>query len=210
MEFCDNNIAFERGAFMRLQEKIVSLRKQKGWSQEELAGKLNVSRQSISRWEVGSAQPDANNIVQLSKLFGITADYLLNEDFESDYDLPVVKSVNDEANHKLSRIIALSITFIGLLGNAIIYILSRAIEVMIPFVTYENGKKIYEWKPDFTGRSYKYFIQEYNLELLAIVFWILLIAGVIMLIIPKKKLIFIREKLGSLKKEKSKTEQNKY
>lgn len=185
---------------MGLQDKIIRLRKQNGWSQEELAGRLNVSRQAISRWEVGSAQPDANNIIQLSKLFGVTADYLLSEDYESDYDLPVVKSVNNEANHKLFKVIALSITVIGLLGNAIIYILSRAIEVMVPFVTYENGKKLYHWITDFTGRSYKYFIQEYDLELLAILFWILFISGVIMLIVPKNKLNLIREKFRSIKK----------
>ena len=47
---------------MKLSEKILSLRKQHGMSQEDLAGELNVSRQAISRWEVGSAQPDASNV----------------------------------------------------------------------------------------------------------------------------------------------------
>ena len=65
---------------MKLQDKIIQLRKSKGWSQEDLAEKLNVSRQAVSRWENGSALPDANNIFQLSKLFGVTADYLLNDD----------------------------------------------------------------------------------------------------------------------------------
>ena len=63
---------------MKLNEKILTLRKKQGLSQEELAEKLNVSRQAVSRWEVGSAQPDATNVLQLSKLFGVTADYLLN------------------------------------------------------------------------------------------------------------------------------------
>lgn len=189
---------------MNLQEKIVNLRKLKGWSQEELAGRLNVSRQAISRWEVGSAQPDANNIVQLSKLFGVTTDYLLNEDYKSDYDLTVVRTVNDEAKYKLCKTVAFSIAFIGLLGNATIYILSRAIEAMIPFITYKNGEKIYQWNPEFIGRSYKYFIREYNLEFLAILFWILLIIGLTMLIIPKNKWTLISEKLSDYKKKKSK------
>ena len=58
---------------MTLSEKILDLRKQQGMSQENLAGKLGVSRQAVSRWEVGSALPDASNIRQLSRLFGVTA-----------------------------------------------------------------------------------------------------------------------------------------
>ena len=65
---------------MKLSDKIIKLRKAKGWSQEDFAEKLNVSRQAVSRWENGTALPDANNILQLSKLFAVSADYLLNED----------------------------------------------------------------------------------------------------------------------------------
>lgn len=86
---------------MRLPDKIVELRKRKGWSQEDLAEKINVSRQAISRWEGGTAQPDASNILQLSKLFGVTTDYLLNDEFSSDEDLPKVKEVR---SHGLSQI----------------------------------------------------------------------------------------------------------
>ena len=62
---------------MTLSEKIVSIRKAHGWSQEDFAEKLNVSRQAISRWENGTALPDAQNVLQISKLFGVTTDYLL-------------------------------------------------------------------------------------------------------------------------------------
>ena len=55
---------------MKISEKIVHLRKMNGLSQEDLAEKLEVSRQAISRWEMGTAKPDANNILQISKLFG--------------------------------------------------------------------------------------------------------------------------------------------
>ena len=58
---------------MTLSEKILDLRKQQGMSQENLAEKLGVSRQAVSHWEVGSALPDASNIRQLSRLFGVTA-----------------------------------------------------------------------------------------------------------------------------------------
>ena len=84
---------------MKLSDKILKLRKQNGMSQEELAEKLDVSRQAISRWEVGSAQPDASNILQLSKLFGVTADYLLNDDYESDHDVPMIRDTEAAANN---------------------------------------------------------------------------------------------------------------
>ena len=67
---------------MILSEKILSLRKQNGWSQEELAEKLKVSRQSISKWELGAAIPELDKIMQLSELFGVTTDYLLKDTME--------------------------------------------------------------------------------------------------------------------------------
>ena len=58
--------------------------------------KLDVSRQAVSRWESGTAMPDANNILQLSKLFRATIDYLLNDDYQSDNDLSKVKEVQTD------------------------------------------------------------------------------------------------------------------
>lgn len=81
---------------MKLPDKIVGLRKSNGMSQENLAEKLDVSRQAISRWESGAAMPDANNILQLSKLFDVTTDYLLNDDYQSDNDLPKIKEVQND------------------------------------------------------------------------------------------------------------------
>ena len=54
---------------MTLPDKIIKLRKENGWSQEDLAERLNVSRQAISRWENGTALPDAENVLLISKLF---------------------------------------------------------------------------------------------------------------------------------------------
>ena len=77
---------------MKLEEKIAAQRKAHGLSQEALAEQLGVSRQAISRWEQGIAQPDAGNLVQLSRAFGGTTDYLLHEDYETDQDLPPVRT----------------------------------------------------------------------------------------------------------------------
>ncbi|PCI64535.1 MAG: transcriptional regulator [Gammaproteobacteria bacterium] len=68
---------------MILAEKIVRLRKQIGWSQEELAEKMNVSRQSVSKWESTNSIPDLNKIIILSEIFEVTTDYLLKDDVEA-------------------------------------------------------------------------------------------------------------------------------
>ena len=64
---------------MSLEEKLTSLRKEKGLTQLELAEMLDVSRQAISRWEVGTALPSIENLRTLSKLYGVSIDYLLND-----------------------------------------------------------------------------------------------------------------------------------
>ena len=89
---------------MKLSDKLIALRKNAGMSQEELAEKLDVSRQAISRWENDSAKPDADHLLQISKLFGVTADYLLNEAYESDDDLPKVKQQNHILHTNLTLI----------------------------------------------------------------------------------------------------------
>ena len=64
---------------MTLGEKIQGLRKQSGMSQEQLAERITISRQAISRWELNESVPDIDNIVQLSHIFGVSTDYLLKE-----------------------------------------------------------------------------------------------------------------------------------
>ncbi|MCR4886641.1 MAG: helix-turn-helix domain-containing protein [Clostridiales bacterium] len=69
---------------MILADKIIQLRKKNGWSQEELAAQLNVSRQAVSKWESAQAAPDLNKILAMSQLFGVTTDYLLKDDLEAE------------------------------------------------------------------------------------------------------------------------------
>ena len=67
---------------MLLSEKIMSLRKRNGWSQEELAQQLGVSRQSVSKWESMASMPDIQKIMAMSELFGVSTDYLLKDEME--------------------------------------------------------------------------------------------------------------------------------
>ena len=69
---------------MILADKIIRLRKKNGWSQEELADKMNVSRQAVSKWESAQTIPDLERILQLSQLFGVTTDYLLKDEIENE------------------------------------------------------------------------------------------------------------------------------
>ena len=88
---------------MKLSDKIIKLRKAHVLSQEDFAEKLNVSRQAISRWENGTALPDVQNILMISKLFGVTTDYLLNDDYESDSDIPAVQFATKKAEAIFSK-----------------------------------------------------------------------------------------------------------
>lgn len=65
---------------MRLSEKIMDLRKRSGWSQEELADRLGISRQSVSKWETGESTPDIDKIIRMSELWNVSTDYLLKEE----------------------------------------------------------------------------------------------------------------------------------
>ena len=68
---------------MILADKIIENRKKNGWSQEELAEQLGVSRQPVSKWESAQSVPDMKKILQLAEIFGVTTDYLLKDDIEA-------------------------------------------------------------------------------------------------------------------------------
>ena len=69
---------------MTFGEKLQLLRKSKGMSQEQLAAQAAVSRQAVSKWELGESNPDLENIIQLSNIFGVTTDYLLKDEKQAD------------------------------------------------------------------------------------------------------------------------------
>lgn len=99
---------------MTFGEKLCSLRKKSGMSQEDLADMIKVSRQAVSRWETAGILPDAENIIKLSRLFGVSADYLLHDEYSSDADIPAVKDTTDEMKKEQNRQIAFTVC-IGIL-----------------------------------------------------------------------------------------------
>lgn len=64
---------------MKFNEKLINLRKKAGLSQEELGYKLNVTRQTVSKWELGQTTPEMDKLIEISKIFNISVDELINE-----------------------------------------------------------------------------------------------------------------------------------
>ena len=85
---------------MILAEKIVQERKKNGWSQEDLADKLGVSRQSVSKWESAQSVPDLQRILEMSKLFEVSTDYLLKDEVEERPSEPL----SEESGKELRRV----------------------------------------------------------------------------------------------------------
>lgn len=79
---------------MKLYEKLQLLRKQNGYSQEQLADKLGIARQTISKWENGQAVPELNGLILLSQLYGVTIDRIVKEDDDCNTALCSVKNIN--------------------------------------------------------------------------------------------------------------------
>ncbi|MBP3591058.1 MAG: helix-turn-helix transcriptional regulator [Clostridia bacterium] len=132
---------------MILADKIIRLRKRNGWSQEELAEKMNVSRQAVSKWESAQSIPDLEKILQLSTLFGVTTDYLLkdnieDEEFSNDASLETsVKKISiEEANtyleqRKLASFRIALATLLCILSPIALIVLSTLSELSDPIMT---------------------------------------------------------------------------
>lgn len=91
---------------MILADKIINLRKKNGWSQEELAEKLGVTRQSVSKYEGAQSIPDLDKILKLSEIFGVTTDYLIKDELEEEEYVPSQmqekESESDRSVHKVT------------------------------------------------------------------------------------------------------------
>lgn len=95
---------------MIFADKLIQLRKKSGWSQEELANQMNVSRQSVSKWEGAQAIPELEKMIKLSELFGVSTDYLLKDSIEETEkegvakEMPSVRRVSMEEASEFLRV----------------------------------------------------------------------------------------------------------
>ena len=120
---------------MTLNEKIYNLRKNAGYSQEALAEKTGVSRQSVSKWETGESVPEIDKIVALSKIFSVTTDYLLNDDYEEEIkteentvsvEIKQTEDVKEAVRSKIPKYAWLSGVILSVIGVSIL------LRVLIP------------------------------------------------------------------------------
>ncbi len=181
---------------MKLPEKLLTLRKRSGLSQEALAEKLGVSRQSVSRWELGTAQPELGSLLPLCRLFGVPAEALLDDA----QDLPEISPSTPERkplrNRRLLGWLALGM---GLLGNGVFFLLSRLEKVPFPLVTRKGGQTWYTWGVQKTY-SYRWFLYDRHLTACAVLLWLLALAGLLVLLLPPERLQAWRKRLPQRKK----------
>lgn len=89
---------------MKLNEKLMKLRKERGLSQEEFGNEINVSRQAVSKWEAGTTKPDIEKIKEISNYFDVSFEYLLNDDIEK-FEEKESKSKTVKKKHTILKIL---------------------------------------------------------------------------------------------------------
>lgn len=115
---------------MILADKITALRKKAGWSQEELAEQLGITRQSVSKWEGAQSVPDMDKVVQMSRLFGVTTDFLLKDELSEEEDYT-------RENKAKSPVIGAV--------SGIYWLLVTAVYLFYTFGPMGNGQPKYSW-----------------------------------------------------------------
>ncbi|MDD2431603.1 MAG: helix-turn-helix transcriptional regulator [Firmicutes bacterium] len=177
---------------MTFGEKLQILRKSNGISQEQLASQIGVSRQAISKWELGVSMPDTDNVIEVSKIFGVSIDYLLNVEIESTQSTARQKEIEDAPKKNGQKrtffVAGIVLASIGALGNLVIWVLSTMIKVHVvrskPILLPDglSEKSIYYGGGEVVGYSYKAFISEYRLQAILVILAILLIVGVFLIL----------------------------
>lgn len=108
---------------MNFGEKLTNLRKQKGLSQEELGYELNVTRQTVSKWELGQTTPEMDKLVELSKIFGVTVDELTNTEEITNNEASKIEDmpINDKPQNNSSLKVILIIIAVFIIGGIAVY-----------------------------------------------------------------------------------------
>ncbi len=171
---------------MTFAEKLTQLRKRESYTQEELADILQVSRQAISRWEMGTAVPDSSNLLRISKLFKVSADYLLNDDYESDGDIPAVQENSRTLEKKYNGIIRIVVgsmfAGLGAIGMFIMGIIGSVGDYEVSRPATGGGVMV-------IARGFKAYLISQNIEWLFVMCIIALVVGLLVIVAPviKKK-----------------------
>lgn len=135
---------------MTLHEKIYELRKKNGLSQEALAEILGVSRQSVSKWETGEATPEVSKLLSLSKLFGVTTDYLLNDEMEEENVSETAKNEMPSSDFEVTSVSESRPIKKGRNVRTLVIILLICIVLcmLLPLIMAILGYSIFQMSPD--------------------------------------------------------------
>lgn len=155
---------------MTLGEKLQRLRKGNAMSQEQLAVRMEVSRQAVSKWETGESLPDTEKIIKLSRMFHVSTDYLLYDELEELPDPPkeqgpVVADENPGRHGGRDRALTITGTVfggIGGLGVLVIWVLSTMIESRVSTATTDAGGTT--WYSSAPGFSFGGFVEMFHLK----------------------------------------------
>ena len=153
---------------MTFGEKLQALRKARGWSQEGLATQINVSRQALSKWESGASVPDTENVVALSRLFGVSTDYLLLENGETTAQAAPTAAPSAESKWPIMRIVWLFTMILAILGKIALRIWASTLP---PTVVYNGSDRVVE----LTGM--RNLTETYDVGWLVFLTWFLLLLG---------------------------------
>jgi len=115
---------------MTFGEKLQNLRKIKHMSQEELASKITVSRQAVSKWELNESVPDTENVIQISKVLGVSIDYLLDDEINTIEDIPIVKETSKRLTRELKNKYYLIGMVIIVISIVIVMLISDRLNIM--------------------------------------------------------------------------------
>ena len=88
---------------IEIANRLLEYRKKSGLSQEELAEKLNISRQSVSKWERAESSPDTDNLIELAKIYNVTLDDLLNVDKPMSEEIKEQDELKDNKEEKIYK-----------------------------------------------------------------------------------------------------------
>lgn len=153
---------------MTFGEKLQALRKARSWSQEELATQINVSRQALSKWESGASVPDTENVVALSRLFGVSTDYLLLENGETTAQAAPTAAPSAESKWPIMRIVWLFTMILAILGKIVLRIWASTLP---PTVVYNGSDRVGELN------GMRNLTETYDVGWLVFLTWFLLLLG---------------------------------
>lgn len=204
---------------MDFRGKLIEQRRKCGLSQEQLAEKLGVSRQAVSRWETENTLPDAYNLKRISKLFHVSIDYLLAEDDcvqgEGKSRNGIDQDIHEASEYKRLMFWSVFLITFGLLGILVFYILSTQIPatVMLPEpvsadtvqmetnIMTQNAETLYTPQKVY---SFFPFLVSYHLRGVAAGFACLTVMGVLLLLYclcARKGIFSIKSHILPKKKE---------